>query len=232
MAAALQPSWKPLQRRRTLAAWSSLESHQKNPWLLPRLILLTFALAALVVGCILEYSSLQHAYIQNPALVKSKNALLSFFGELITVPAAATLATGLVYTAAEIRGPPPFDTAEGCLFLLLGLTAFHSQWILYRGAALFHARSPAEHEERGAATNVLLGALLLVFGAVVATVAVFMGCALVLLAAWRKDEVSPRRRSPVERRHEAALPVSAATLLPPPWPLPPIILPCRLPPAA
>ena len=61
----------------------------------------------------------------------------------------------------------------------------------------------------------MLGALLLILGAIVAIVAVLMGCARVLLGAWRSDLanqrsqlVGARRRSLVERRHEARMPVA------------------------
>ena len=39
---------------------------------------------------------------------------------------------------------------ESRLLLLCALTAFHGQWILYRAAALFHARDPGEDSERSA----------------------------------------------------------------------------------
>ena len=57
--------------------------------------------------------------------------------------------------------------------------------------------------------------MLLLLGALVSCVAVLMACALLLLTAWRHGEKQPecRKRSAVERRHEAGLPVARRPLL-------------------
>ena len=64
---------------------------------------------------------------------------------------ALTLTRNLTLTLTLCEDSGWSETPEESrLLLLCGLTAFHGQWILYRGAALFHARDPGEDSERSA----------------------------------------------------------------------------------
>jgi len=211
--------WKPLQRHQTLADWNSLDDAQKQPWLWPRLLLFGFALLMLVIGCILKHSPKdfvggEYVRVQNPSITVSKNRLLGAFGELLVVPSAAVLATMLVYVFAELQDGnlwsstaeaevPATRASERC-WLLAGLSLFHAFWIACRAAVLF--------DDTGTPASVVVGATLLLLSAMVAMLAVALGCAARVLRTWQEEIAAPRRRTAHERHHDATLPLHLRSL--------------------